>query len=177
MRALIFDTETTGLISNRTVRLDRQPHIIEFYGCIADLKTGEIERELDILIKPPVEISAEITKITTITNDLVRDSLPFSAHAADIKSLIESAPLVIAHNMAFDREMVEIEMERAGLTVAWPQILCTVEQTLHMRGFRLTLSALHERLLGAPFSGAHRAKVDVAALLRCCVKLHEKGDL
>jgi len=170
MRALIFDTETTGLISNRTVRLDRQPHIIEFYGCIADLKTGEIERELDILIKPPVEISAEITKITTITNDLVRDLLPFSAHAADIKSLIESAPLVIAHNMAFDREMVEIEMERAGLTVAWPQ-------TLRTGDFRLTLSALHERLLGAPFSGAHRAKVDVAALLRCCVKLHEKGDL
>ena len=177
MRALIFDTETTGLISNRTVRLDRQPHIIEFYGCIADLKTGEIERELDILIKPPVEISAEITKITTITNDLVRESLPFAAHAADIKALIESAPLVIAHNMAFDREMVEIEMERAGQKITWPPILCTVEQTLHIKGFRLTLSTLHEHLLGAPFSGAHRAKVDVSALLRCCVKLHEKGDL
>jgi len=29
MIALVFDTETTGLVNNRTLRLDRQPEIIE----------------------------------------------------------------------------------------------------------------------------------------------------
>lgn len=178
MKALILDTETTGLISNRTIRSNKQPHIIEFYGCIVDLETGQkTGQDLDLLIKPPVEISAEITKITTITNDLVKDAPSFADVASDIKSLIESAPLAIAHNMAFDRDMVDIEMDRLNLTVAWPTLLCTTEQTVHLKGFRLKLSMLHEHLIGAPFSGAHRAKVDVEALVRCCVKLHEMGEI
>src|SRR6187399_3181485 len=40
MIALVFDTETTDLVTNRTLRLDRQAEVIEFYGVVADLTSG-----------------------------------------------------------------------------------------------------------------------------------------
>lgn len=177
MIAFIFDTETSGLIENRSIKLDKQPEIIEFYGALVDLTTGEIKAEIDELFKPTKRIEEIITKITTLTNDDLADKPPFSTHAMRIKSTLEEAPLVIAHNLSFDQEMVEIEMERLKKTIIWPAMLCTVEATLHLKGFRLKLSALHEYLFGQPFDGAHRARVDVDALIRCCVELVKRDEL
>lgn len=179
MKALLLDTETSGLVSNRSIKLAEQPHIIEFYAALVDLASGKIESELDFLIKPPQPISDEITKITGITNERLVNESPFAQHGAQIKNAIENAPLVIAHNASFDREMIDIEFERLGseLKIKWPSILCTVEATVHLTGYRLTLSALHEHLFGVPFAGAHRAKHDVQALLKCCVELYKRGEI
>jgi DNA polymerase III epsilon subunit-like protein len=172
-----FDTETTGLVENRTVKLDKQPEIIEFYGALVNLDTGKVLKEIDQLFKPSREISEEITKITGIDNDMVANSPPFKQFADVIKTLLQNAPAVLAHNLSFDIDMVELEMERLGKKVEWPHKICTVEQTKHLKGFRLKLSLLHEHLFGTPFSGAHRAKVDVEALIRCAVKLRAEGVL
>ena len=59
----------------------------------------------------------------------------------------------------------------------WPRLCCTVENTEWLHGHRLSLSALHEELFGEPFSGAHRARTDVAALTRCYLELVKRGDL
>jgi DNA polymerase III epsilon subunit-like protein len=91
--------------------------------------------------------------------------------------LIEAAPLVIAHNASFDVEMVDIEAARCGAKIVWPRCLCTVEQSSYVIGHRLTLGALHEHLLGEKFEGAHRAKVDVAALIRCVAEMVKRGML
>jgi DNA polymerase III alpha subunit (gram-positive type) len=179
MIATVFDTETSGLIENRTLRLDRQPEIIEFYACAINLETGEMLDEFDTLIKPKKPVSDEITQITTITNDMLQDAEPFSKHANRIQGILERSPSVIAHNLAFDKDMVEIEFQRLspGWHIEWPECICTVEQTNHIKGYRLSLSALHQTLFGEPFEGAHRAKVDVQALLRCSVELFKRGDL
>jgi DNA polymerase III epsilon subunit-like protein len=177
MIAFIFDTETSGLIDNRTIKIDRQPSIIEFYGCLVDLETGEIKSELDLLIEPPKEVSEEITNITSITNDMLKGKPLFEAVASLIATAIENAPIVIAHNLSFDREMVDVEFERLGKTIKWPRLLCTVEATIHLKGFRLSLSNLHETLFNEPFAGAHRARVDVQALVRCCVELFKRGEI
>lgn len=175
MKALIFDTETSGLIANRTMKLELQPSIIEFVALTVDLETGAVENELDLLIKPPKPIDDDITRITSITNEMLADKYEFGHFKIAIKNRIESAQLVIAHNASFDVEMVEIEMERCGLKVNWPRVLCTVEQTVGLKGFRLTLSALHGELFGTTFSGAHRAHADVEALARCCCELFKRG--
>jgi DNA polymerase III alpha subunit (gram-positive type) len=175
MLALLYDTETTGLISNHTIKLTHQPHIIEFYGCVADLKSGEVIREVHHLIKPPIEIDQEIIDITTITNDDVSKSPSFDKVSGEIFKFIEEAPILIAHNASFDKEIMDLEAERLKRTINWPRkILCTVEQTIALKGMRLTLSDLHNFLFGETFSGAHRANVDVKALLRCCVELHKR---
>lgn len=177
MIALILDTETTGLIDNRLTKLDKQPHIIEFYGCLADLKTGKVMCEVEHLVKPPVSISPEVVKITGIDDETVSKANAFEAVAPQIETLISNSPMVIAHNMSYDKDMIEIEFERLGKKIQWPEVLCTVEQTIHLLGYRLNLSALYEHLFRLPLKKTHRAKNDVQALLQCCVELTQRGEL
>lgn len=179
MRAFIFDTETSGLIDNHTLPLDKQPEIIEFYGADVDLKTGEILSEIEILIKPHKPISEEITNITGLENSDFEKCLPFSAHAPFIRKAIAESEAIIAHNLSFDMEMLKIECERlGGLSIKWPRrLICLVEQTVHLKGFRLSMMNLHEHLFNEKFADAHRAKPDTQALIRCAVELYKRGDI
>ena len=198
MLAVIFDTETTGLTKNRTVKLEMQPEIIEIYATLYDLKKGKKVKELrpfrkmpkaeahfGYLIKPTKALldkplpgdKKTITQITGITNKDLENAPPFTEVSGQIFSFLKQAPVVIAHNASFDREMIDIEAERIKHTVEWPKVLCTVEQTIHMKGFRLSLSNLHQELFNEPFAGAHRAKIDVMALVRCCVELAKRKIL
>lgn len=177
MIALILDNETTGLIDNRLTKLDRQPYIIEFYGCLVNLETGDIIKDFEQLIKPFQPISEEVAKLTTIDDSLVENSPSFSEIAYQIENLICNSPMVIAHNLSYDRDILEIEFERLGKQIKWPKCLCTVEQTIHFRGYRLNLSGLYEYLFNTTFKGTHRAKNDVQALLSCCVELTKRGEL
>ena len=173
--ALFFDTETTGLIRNRKIGLDKLPEIVEFYGCYADLETGEILEELDLLMKPVRPMSDEVVKIHGITNAAVANAPRFAENALKITDFISRAPIVIAHNLSYDTEMVDIELERIGNKIQWPQKICTVEQTVHIKGFRLSLAKLCEHLFGERFIGAHRADADVKALVKCYVELNKRG--
>lgn len=177
MIALIFDTETDGLVDNLTMAIDKQPNIIEFYGQTVNLETGEVINQLEQLIKPPKSISQEIINITGIDDAMVKDSPTFEAVADALEKYITKAPLIIAHNLSYDRDMLNIEFQRLGRFVAWPAGLCTVEQSVHYKGYRLNLNALHENLFGEPFKGAHRARADVEALTRCCVEMFKRRDI
>jgi DNA polymerase III subunit epsilon len=177
MRALILDTETTNLISNHSMKLDQQPSIVEFCGWVVDLATGNVEGELDLLIKPPNGVTEETTKITGLTDEMLKDAPTFAEQAYDIKNFIEGREIVIAHNLSFDAEMIDLEFERLGQKVIWPRKACTVEATLHLKGFRLKLIDLYELLFNEKFEGAHQARVDVKALTRCAVELFRRGEI
>ena len=179
MRAVIFDTETTGLVGNRKLPLDQQPEVIEFFGCLVDLKKGKVLKEYETLIKPKLvqELPPKITEITTITTEMLKDAPTFAEVADDIFAFIQDAPVVIAHNLRFDKDMLDIEAERLTRTIAWPRRLCTIEQTMHLKGHRLSLTKLHQLLFDEPFDGAHRAKVDVQALVRVCQELVKRDVL
>lgn len=174
MKAIILDTETTGLLQSGLLPLKSQPQIIEMYMARVDLTSGAIEAEFDSFFKPDNPVTEEITKITGITQQLVDAAPRFVEYAKDIETFIYSAPLVIAHNMSYDKEIIDIEFKRLGTELDWPRCLCTVEQTIDVKGFRLSLLALHEYLFGEGFVGAHRAKIDTQALIRCCVELYKR---
>jgi len=175
---LIYDTETTNLIANTLKAIDKQPHIIEFYGCLVDRDTQETIDELDLLIKPPVSITAEITKITGIKPEMVADAPTFYAVAGQIRDMFARADRLVAHNLSYDMQMIDFEFRRLGVVIPMPKDrICTVEQTEHLNGFRLNLNDLHEYLFGEPFKGAHRAKVDVMALRRCYFELIKRGEI
>jgi DNA polymerase III epsilon subunit-like protein len=176
MKAIVFDTETTGLIENRSRPLDKQPEIIDYYAALVDLETGKVENEWNYLIKPSKKIPAIITKITGYVDSDFDDAPPFGEVAEDIIDGLAEANVVIAHNFSFDMEMVDIELERLGREVVWPKrAICTVEQTIHLQGYRLTLMGMHELLFGEKFDEAHKAKPDTQALIRCAVELRSKG--
>lgn len=174
-----FDTETTGLIENVTVKDEKLPEIIDFYGGLFDVDTGKIVDEVDILIKPTIakKLPEETVDITGIDDNMLKSKKQFSAYAPLIKRMIEHAPIVIAHNAAYDKEMLDLEFNRLDQKIKWPRVLCTVEQTMHLKGYRLNLTALHEHLFGEGFPEAHRARTDVTAMIRCIVELVKRGEL
>jgi len=180
MKALIFDTETTDLVKNSVVGLDQQPHVIEFFGHIVDLKTGESLQELEFLCHPGFEIAPITTKITGITPQQLKDQPPFKNFEESVRSIINCAEAVIAHNLSYDYAVIMAELSRCGTQDAlrWPiRRICTVQETEFMKGYRLSLTALHEELFGEPFSGAHRARTDVEALTKCSIELYARGDI
>jgi len=177
VKATVFDTETTGLILNRTVRQGVWPEVIEFSSATIDWDTCEELGDYTTLIKPAARITEEITKRTGITNDMVFASPQFRDVSDRIKFILEGSDLVIAHNASFDVEMIDMEFEKMRQRIEWPRSLCTVEQTIGMEGRRLTLGELHEKLFGMKHEGAHRADADVRALLRCVIRLKEDGYL
>jgi DNA polymerase-3 subunit epsilon len=174
MRTLILDTETTDLIKNKLLPLERQPHVIEFFGLSMDMYGHECN-SWSQLFDPGIPLSEDVQRITGIKPDDIKGKPKFGENALEIKKYIEEHDEVVAHNLSYDKTMIDFEMKRAGLKVEWPELICTVEATEHFKGFRLNLTSLHEFLIGEPFSGAHRAEADVRALAACFRALRETG--
>jgi len=175
-----LDTETTSLIDNSLKPLEKQPQIIEFYSLSFE-RTGDEMEEISshhFLAHPGKRLSEETTRITNITDAMLEGAERFAAHAAGLVEVIEASDEVVAHNLAYDKAVIDFELQRIGMTVKWPKrLICTVEATEFMKGFRLSLSALHEELFGEKFEGAHRAEVDVRAMMRCYAELARRGDV
>jgi DNA polymerase III epsilon subunit-like protein len=177
MKALIFDTEATQLVTNSLVKEQHQPRIIEFFGQTVD-DEGTVHEELEFMCNPGISIPEKVTEITGIKDEDVAGAQPFATFAGQVKEIIERADAVVAHNLSYDWFVVNQEMDRVGVKVDWPKIrICTVEETEWINGFRLNLSALHEHLFGEPFSGAHRAREDVQALTRCYLELRRAEEI
>jgi DNA polymerase III epsilon subunit-like protein len=176
--ALVFDTETTGLVNNRIIKIDRQAEVIEFYGNLIDLGSGKVHKIYHTLIRPSkFPMSDYIIKSThtKLTNEMLQDAPIFNEVSNLIRNLIEEAPMVISHNLSFDMEIVDIEFERLKGQLNWPiRRVCTVEATLYLNGFRLNLTKLHSLLFKEEFENAHRAESDVMALNRCAVELYKR---
>lgn len=181
MKVFIFDTETTGLISNSMLPPEKQPFVIEFYGGLWEAvpeEAPELFREVEFFAKPPVEIEEVITRITGITPEMLEGEKPFRDNLEAVLGIIAEADEVVAHNLSYDMAITNLEAVREGATISWPKVqTCTVEATEHLKGHRLNLSGLHEYLFGEPFAGAHRAKVDVEALAQCYFELVRRGEI
>lgn len=102
VKGVIVDTETTGfnqdsdkIIEIGLVAFEYAPEsaqayrVLDSYGCLED---------------PGILISAEITGITTITNEMVRGKRIDNAR---VEAIVEGASIVIAHNSKFDRPFLE----------------------------------------------------------------------
>jgi DNA polymerase III epsilon subunit-like protein len=174
MEITIYDTETTGLLLPDNAPVEKQPKIIEFYAVKLN-ENFEIIDEVNHLIHPSELISDEITRITGIKNRDLDGKPTFQEVAADIHGIIEGTDLLVAHNLSFDLGMVTNECKRWAIEPPTPKrTLCTVEATMGIKGFRLSLPRLHYILFQKEFK-AHRAKADVFALVRCFHELTERG--
>lgn len=190
---IIFDTETTGLCKTEPAKLEDQPHIIEYAGVKLNYKTLEEIERLEFICKPPVELSDLIINITGIRNEAgvinpdtkeecahIEGKKPFKAHIRDLVRFHLGNRFLCAHNLSFDINLMTYEMRRMGFMMKFPWApnhICTVEKSMDVRGHRLKLSQLHEIATGEDFEGAHRAMVDVEALVRCFTWLRSEGKV
>lgn len=166
---IVADTETTGLLKPDAASLHLQPYITEVY---AVKLTDDLEfiSEIDTFVKPPVPIPDIVTKLTGITDATVSRAPTFLGIYDQLAEFFLGETVVVGHNISFDLGMLYCELARHSLEFhfPWPKTwICTVEKSVPIEHRRLTLSKLHELATGAPHEGAHRAKADVEATIRC----------
>ncbi len=112
----IVDLETTG------GRADRD-RVIEVAVALYD---GEkIVDRFESLVHPERSIPYNITRITGITNEMVRESPKFFEVAKQVVEMTENA-IFVAHNVRFDYSFLREEYKRLGYTFTRKQ-LCTVK--------------------------------------------------
>lgn len=162
---VILDVETSGLDSGKDVILE--------LGLVAGRLALGGEREVICSIDavhslyqdPGFPISAEITELTGITDEMVAGQ---SIDADLVASLLRSNTLMIAHNAGFDRPFVENWIQAGGheglqeaLKAPW---MCTMKDIPWADlGFKNSRSLEVLMLEHGYFYEAHRASVDALA--------------
>jgi DNA polymerase III epsilon subunit-like protein len=175
---IIWDTETTGLLET-TRDPDKQPCIIEIFCLKLDEQTLEEVDTYTTFLNPKRSITPKITKITGITDKDVATAPTFPRIYPTLCEFFLGERTMVAHNLTFDRDILHYELVRIkkDRCFPWPyNQICTVEETMHIKGHRLKLMDLYEHCFGERFDNAHRAEDDVRALARVFKHLR-KGNL
>lgn len=169
MKYIVLDTETTGLLNPFGSDVNKQPRITEIAAIKLNDDLEEIER-LDQLINPEIPIPEEITKITNITDKMVKDKPTFAAYFNVFSSFCFGVDYFVAHNASFDQSIIFYNLMRINkhMCFPWPpNVYCTIEQSRHIEGNRLKLAELYKIATGKEIIGAHRAMNDVEATVDC----------
>jgi DNA polymerase III epsilon subunit-like protein len=115
MKVIVFDTETTGLPTERNASITQPwkwPHIVQISFILYDTETRKMLSCQDhiIKIKDDVKISKRSQEIHGITPSRCK------RRGIDIKLAIEyfneqlrEADVVVAHNISFDKRMIMVE--------------------------------------------------------------------
>lgn len=176
MKVIIFDTETTGLLLPSGAPIEKQPRIIEL-GIVV-VQDGHIAHKKNWMLNPGQQISAEITKITGITNDDLADKLPFKDHLTEIEHYFSGSDFGVCHNAPFDTGMLKTELQLLGhTTFPWPDaMICTAQEYAAVLGFRPSLKVLYKNIIGVDLEQTHRASDDAYAVYEILKKDNSLPD-
>ncbi|HED08078.1 MAG TPA: hypothetical protein ENI57_08185 [Ignavibacteria bacterium] len=158
----VIDTETTGLAARRN-------SIVEI-GIVV-VKNLKISAKYHSMINPGRHIPANITMITGITNEEVRDAPFFEDIANDITEFINDKVLT-AHNLSFDKSFLRKEFLSTENILPKVQELCTVKLARkvfpELRSKSLGPVCRHLRIKN---SKEHRALSDAEATAKILIKM------
>ena len=175
----VLDTETTGLKRGAA----DGARITEVAVVAIDLAARKILGRFSELVNPGVPVPADITRLTGITDAMVRTAQPFEVVWPRVVAFVSEHTLdIVAHNAAFDRGMLEDAQERAGhLSCDWPRWRWRCSKAITQRVIpglpSYSLSGRPGRgpglreTLKLPAHTSHRALGDVlttCSLLRVC---------
>ena len=160
---VVFDIETTGFSATS----DR---IIEI-GAVK-VKDGNITDYYSTFVNPEVPIPFEITKLTSITDDMVMDAKKIDDILPEFLEFVGDAALV-AHNAGFDVGFIKENAKRLGLnskytyldTVALARVLLPT-----LAKYKLNIVA---KALNISLENHHRAVDDAKATAEIFVKFIE----
>jgi len=198
MKVLVFDTETTGLPPKNisTQEINKFPYVVQLSWMVFDTGENKIIGLYDYIIQLPlsIEIPYEASNIHGINTELMRkkgkDMLPI---LKKFRSDILTSHIVVAHNIAFDKKIIEVEFYRHGLG-SWASLrkreFCTMKEgdgicNLKMKSFYSNkmiskyprLSELHYKLFEESPKNIHNALIDILMCFRCYYSLEHKRDI
>lgn len=158
---VVFDIETTGL--------SKEKEMITEIGAVK-VADGKIIDRFSTFVNPQRPISAEITKLTGITDDMVKDAPTIENVLPEFLKFCEDTVLV-AHNASFDTGFIRIAAERAGLGELHHTIVDTLELARallpELNKHKLNIVCEH---LGVTLNGHHRAVNDAEATAEVFIK-------
>lgn len=117
MKALIFDTETTGLVKFKTSHVSpEQPNLVQLGALLVDLNSGRELAGVDLIVYPSSwEIPQEAALVHGVSQRIAEEvGVNLDTAVNVFRDLVEAADVVVAHNIAFD----EVVMERADAMVS-----------------------------------------------------------
>ena len=155
------DVETTGCAPGRHRIID---------VAVIGARAGEVEFEWQSLVNPGGRVSAGITALTGIDNDMLVDAPPFEAIASRLREQL-AGRVFVAHNVRFDYGFIRREFALAGHDWRAPN-LCTVRlsRALYPEMTHHNLDAVIERH-SIRIENRHRAMPDARVLLEFWRKL------
>ena len=179
MLAIALDTETTGLLMPCCFHDDLQPRIIEIAAVLFDLESGDIVDEINEFVNPYTSIPRKIQSITGITNADVENAPGWVDLLGALEMIAQQSPHIIAHNAAFDRDVIEYNCQMFGrpnplLNSKWS---CTQVESQWMESKPIKMSVAYGHLFGDDLAQTHRAREDVDALMKIAISLYEMGGL
>lgn len=164
---VVVDVETTG------GGADRGDRVTEI-AAIRIRGTGEVVEEFSTLVNPERPIPPFITRLTNITDAMVRDAPRFAEIAGEVRRLL-SGGIFVAHNVSFDWRFVGAELERATGAGVEGRRLCTVRLARRIvpEVSSRSLGALSE-FFGIDNMARHRALGDARATVEVFHRLLDR---
>lgn len=201
MKVLVFDTETSGLPTERNASIldtNQWPYILQLSYILFDTKTKTVISCSDNIIKIPdyVEISEGSISIHKISREVCNDKGISIIEAIDkFNECLLKCDIIVGHNISFDKRMMMVECIRNKK----PQYFtikgvrkneyCTMKKSVDLCKIPAInkdgeqyykypkLSELHQHLFNIIPDGLHNAMADVLICLRCYILLERGYDI
>ena len=157
---IVFDLETTGLdlVRDRIIQI----------SYIKVLPGGKEQRE-NLLINPCKPIPQEVTELTGISNDDVKDAPSFKDVAQQLSEKMKDCDFAGYNSNHFDIPMLAEEFLRAGIDFDFSKCRLIDAQTIFHKMERRNLAAAYKFYCGRKMEEdftAHRADEDSEATYR-----------
>lgn len=164
----VVDVETTGTSPSEGARVTEI--------AVMQVSSGDLVEEYSTLVDPGRPIPPWISRLTGITNEMVRGAPDFGDVAPRVRGALEGR-VFVAHNVGFDWRFLTEEMRRASSLLPVGPRLCT------LRLARRALPGLDRRGLdaladhyGVRVEDRHRAAGDARATVTVLNRLLEEAD-
>ena len=197
MKVLVFDTETSGLPAERNSPItdtEKYPYILQLSYKVYDttLKKTLAIHDNYIKVADNVVITPGSIAIHGITRDILESrGIPIEEALARFDAHVALSDVVVAHNLQFDKTLLQVEYERLKVACPFTKYnvteVCTMLKSIDICKLPNTgpfkgksykwprLSELHQHCFQTVPIGLHNALTDVEACLRCYVFLFAGG--
>ena len=199
MRALFYDTETTGLPDfSAPSESPHQPHIVQLGAALVDLDKHDIIASIDLIVKPDVwQIPADVAAVHGITTEYAAEVGVDETLAVNmLLALWAVANVRVGHNEQFDARILRIALKRFGhgdefadkwkagtaectarLSTPIVALPPTPKMVAAKRFHHKTpnLGEAYQHFTGKPLEGAHSAMTDVLACMTVYRAIRDKA--
>jgi len=150
----IFDVESTGLSpsNDRIVQL----------GIKIISPVGKVLLNKSKLYNPGIPISEAAYKTHGISNESVKNEIPFKQDASKLKKIFENKIIAGYNILRFDLPLLAAEFERCGISIDFGTDIIDVLK-IERKINDNTLSSVYKRYTGKELDGSHDASNDLNA--------------